>query len=50
MTFDKFLKLCRECWNVDEHVFLVIDKDSKMNEVDIEVVLIPLLLSKKHQY
>ena len=32
MTFDNFLKLCRECWNGDEHGFLVIDKDSKMNE------------------
>lgn len=32
MTFDEFKKMCALCWRNDKHAFLVVDKDSGMNE------------------
>ena len=32
MIYEKFKNLCLECWKDDNHGFLVVDKDSKMNQ------------------
>lgn len=32
MTFDKFKSMCALCWNNDKYGFLVIDKDSAIDE------------------
>uniref|UniRef100_A0ABD2W597 Uncharacterized protein n=1 Tax=Trichogramma kaykai TaxID=54128 RepID=A0ABD2W597_9HYME len=32
MSFTRFKDLCTHCWNGDKHGFLVIDKDSQLNE------------------
>ena len=31
MTFDKFKELCLYCWNCDKYGFVIIDKDSELN-------------------
>lgn len=32
MSYTQFRELCAACWNLDKHGFLVIDKDSDINE------------------
>ena len=32
MIYEKFKNLCLDCWKDDNHGFLVLDKDSKINE------------------
>ena len=32
MIYEKFKNLCMDCWKNDNHGFLVLDKDSKMNK------------------
>ena len=32
MSFTQFPDLCTACWNTDKYIFVVIDKDSDINE------------------
>ena len=44
MSFDKFQEMSRICW-ASSYGFLLIDKDSKLNEGDIENVLMSFFSS-----